>query len=411
MARSDSPRLAILGAGPIGLEAALYAQKLQWNYTVYERGRIAEHVRRWGHVRLFSPFGMNTTALGKTTVRTRKPGSEFPTDDALQTGAEFADSYLMPIADFLKDRIRGECQVLRVGRKEGLKTERVSEALRSKNPFVLLVREKNHDRIEEADVVFDCTGTFGQHRWLGDGGIPALGEIQAESSISYGLDDILGERKKDYLGRCVLVVGSGYSAATTASNLAKLSAENSSTWAIWLSRHPHSTPIKRISNDPYKERDRLAVRANNLATRSDDNVEFHAGWIVETLESHGPDKGYKVTARQGSKKRTWDVDKIVGNVGYTPDTLLFRELQIQECPVTMAPAKMAPFVPASAFDALAMKPIPPDALKNHEPNFFILGAKSFGRSSHFFLRLGHDQIRQAFQILTGKKDLDLFKAA
>ena len=28
-------------------------------------------------------------------------------------------------------------------------------------------------------MVLDCTGTFGQHRWLGDGGIPAAGELTA----------------------------------------------------------------------------------------------------------------------------------------------------------------------------------------------------------------------------------------
>ena len=52
------PRVAILGAGPVGLEAALYAAALRLPFTVYERGRVGEHLRRWGHVRLFSPFGI-----------------------------------------------------------------------------------------------------------------------------------------------------------------------------------------------------------------------------------------------------------------------------------------------------------------------------------------------------------------
>ena len=66
MSRGDLPRLAILGAGPIGLEAALQAATLKLPFVVYERGRSGEHLRQWGHVRLFSPFGTNSTPLCKT---------------------------------------------------------------------------------------------------------------------------------------------------------------------------------------------------------------------------------------------------------------------------------------------------------------------------------------------------------
>ena len=51
MAKPESPRLAILGGGPIGLEAALYARTLELPVALYERGRIGEHLHRWGHVR------------------------------------------------------------------------------------------------------------------------------------------------------------------------------------------------------------------------------------------------------------------------------------------------------------------------------------------------------------------------
>src|SRR5437660_3894700 len=73
MAKFDAPRLAILGAGPIGVEAALYARSLNLPVTLYERGRIGEHLRRWGHVRLFSPFGMNVTPLGRSALLAADP--------------------------------------------------------------------------------------------------------------------------------------------------------------------------------------------------------------------------------------------------------------------------------------------------------------------------------------------------
>src|SRR3954462_6310140 len=42
--KPDVPRIAVLGAGPVGLEAALYARALSLPVAVYERGRVAEHV-------------------------------------------------------------------------------------------------------------------------------------------------------------------------------------------------------------------------------------------------------------------------------------------------------------------------------------------------------------------------------
>src|SRR5262245_34798458 len=88
MARTDTPRIAILGAGPIGLEAVLYARRLNLPVTVYEAGRVGEHLHRWGHVRLFSPFGMNTTPLGRAALRAENSDHAFPGDGDCITGKE-----------------------------------------------------------------------------------------------------------------------------------------------------------------------------------------------------------------------------------------------------------------------------------------------------------------------------------
>ena len=49
-------KIAIIGGGPIGLEAALYARTLGHEVVVYERGDTAESVKSWSFVRLFSPW-------------------------------------------------------------------------------------------------------------------------------------------------------------------------------------------------------------------------------------------------------------------------------------------------------------------------------------------------------------------
>ena len=64
MTKSSPATIAILGAGPIGLEAALYARYLGYSVQVYERHEVAGHVKRWGHIRMFTPFQMNCSSLG-----------------------------------------------------------------------------------------------------------------------------------------------------------------------------------------------------------------------------------------------------------------------------------------------------------------------------------------------------------
>lgn len=414
MAKNDTPRVAVLGAGPIGLEAALYARKLGLPVTVYERGRPGEHLHRWGHVRLFSPFGMNSTPLGRAAIRADDPQHEFPQDGDCITGREHLAAYvdLLAHCSGLADCVRANVQVIHVGRNGYLKDESPPDNRRAQQPFRLLVREgKNREQVEEADVVLDCTGTYGQHRWLGAGGIPAVGETAAEPLIAYIVEDVLGDRRDHYAGRTTLVVGGGYSAATSVCNLSALAESHPATWVIWLARGTSTQPIKRHNGDPLRERDRLAVRANNLATRPDGNVEFHNQSAVEAIESGGPDRGFKVAARIGSTERTWEVERVIASVGYTPDTGLYRELQVHECYASLAPMNLAAALAKHAgADCLQVPPQGANVLRNPEPNFYILGSKSYGRNSNFLLRTGFEQVREVFTLITGKANLDLYKS-
>ena len=61
---SNPLEIAIIGAGPIGLEAAIYASALGHRPTVYERFEAGANIRRWGFLRLFSPWKLNTSPLG-----------------------------------------------------------------------------------------------------------------------------------------------------------------------------------------------------------------------------------------------------------------------------------------------------------------------------------------------------------
>lgn len=407
----STPRIAIIGAGPVGLEAGLYARQLKLPFTIYEQGRVGEHVWRWGHVKLFSPFSMNSTPLGRKAVSSVKLDPNLPSDDACINGREHVELYLAPLAEVLRERIKTETRVVNIGRAGFYKQDGVGNPGRARAPFVLLIRERNQERYEEADIILDCTGTYSHHRWMGPSGIPALGEIQAEPHIAYGLVDVLGDARRDYINKAILLIGSGYSAATTASNLAKLSLEHNTTWTTWITRTQHTQPLRRIPNDPLRERDRLAVHANTLATRDDDNVEFRAGTHVEAIEILQNNQGFRVTLRSPDQKKTMEVDKIIANVGYTPDRALYRELQIHECYASFGPMKLAALLAgAGGQDCLKQVCHGPESLRNPEPNYYILGAKSFGRNSQFLMRLGFEQVRDVFTLITGDAGLNLYKA-
>jgi thioredoxin reductase len=379
MPGTDLPRVAVLGAGPVGLEAAAHAAHLGYPVTVYDRGDVAEAVGQWGHVRMFTPFGMNCTPLGLDLIRKEHPQHALPGPGDLLTGNEYRDAYLVPLAltSKLGDAVKTRTFVVTVGRAGILKTDPADDPKRAAAPFRLLLRDdKGAERFEEADVVLDCTGTYGRHAWLGDGGIPAAGEIAAEKQISYGVDDVLGRRKAQYAGKSVIVVGGGFSAATTVCALAQLAEENPATWVIWLTRGPRSTPLPRNPADPLRERDRLAARANNLATRGDGNVEYHAQVLLDEVTCHGPDKGFRVAGRGNGKPVVWEVDRVIGNVGYLADTNLTRELHVAEF--------------ASG------------AVRQPEPGYYVLGTKSFGRDSSFLLKRGFEQVKEVMAML-GKR--------
>ena len=391
MTKSGPPRVAILGAGPAGLEAAAYGRALGWPVEVFEVGTPGAHVERWGYVRMFTPFGLNVSPLGRQAILRDAPTHEFPPDAALLTGSEYRAAYLTPLANTaaLRPVIHPDSRVVAVGRVGWRKTDPRTDVRKPLPPFKLLVRDgKGVERFEAADAVLDCTGVLGRPNWLGDGGIPAAGEIAARPQFAYGTDDVLGVRRPHYAGKTVAVVGAGYSAATVVCDLATLADEQQATWVVWLTHGPKTSPLPRLANDPFKERDRLAARANHLAARCDGNLEYHAQCAVEECVSlsadKAADKGFRLTARVAGKPTTWEVERVIAAVGYRPDVSLCSELRVTE--------------PAGG------------GTESGEPGYHFVGIKASGRDSRYLIRDAHDQIRRAYASLAGQPTLNRYAA-
>ncbi len=414
-----SKRIAIVGAGPIGLEAALFAAHAAFDVKVFERGRVADNILDWGHVRLFSPFGLNTSKLGRKAVANSSNELTFPNDTALLTGREFAESYLIPLSQLpeLVDKIHQHVEVRSISRSRTWKNELIGQEARSHDSFRLLLYDagRRHERYAEADYVLDCSGTYGNHNWIGAGGMPCIGETSALTNDDYRLAEISSSnRPSKFSGQRTLVIGTGYSAATSVVALAKLAESAKGTQVVWLTRRERTPPILRIKNDFLPERGRLTDAANQLAMDPDSPVRWLPGRLVRQIERRPDGKGFKVhvqnTVSHSRIQATYPsderliVDHVFANVGYRPDRQLYEELQVHECYATGGPIKLAAaLLSETSPDCLEQKSRGVQTLRNPEPGFFILGSKSYGRDSRFLLKTGFEQIREAFTLIAGNE--------
>ena len=308
MALDTPATIAVLGAGPIGLETALYARFLGYEVNVYERGEVGDNVQQWQHVQLFTPFGQNSTPLGLAALAAQDENFTPRDKHDLISGRQWLDEYLLPLArtDLLSGNIHTNTTVLGVGRTESLKHDPPSED-RGDEVFRLLLRNAaGQEFTEEADIVIDCTGVFGNNNPLGVGGIPALGEAQHQAKIVFGLPDILGEDRGRFAGRRVLVVGSGYSAATNVVSLLELDGSE----ITWATRQDNNPPITMIEDDALASRATLARAANEAVQQQRvvlltgvqitqlDHDETHDTWDVSFQRWEGDEQGEEVSAKQ-----------------------------------------------------------------------------------------------------------------
>lgn len=391
----DTPaRLAVLGAGPIGLEAALYARFLGYEVIVIEQGRVAEHVQRWGHVKMLTPFQHNSSPLGLRALLTQDEHYQAPAADALLTGKQWAEQYLLPLAetDLLAEHLVLNTRVIGIGKEQVLKTDLESDLPagdeRGDWPFRILLRdEAGNERIEMVDGVLDCTGVYSHPNFAGHGGLPAVGELGLREQIIYHLPDILEADRSLFEDQSTLLIGAGLSAATAAIWLDELQQQSPATQFTWITRHEvqPAGPIVVVEGDAIPARTQLATQANEVAQQAN---RWHWGTHLENI-ARAEDGRFRVQfSGQLAGEHTFSC--ILALVGYRPDNRLFQELQIASCPIQ---------------DGVV------DRTKSvlGEANYYLLGSKAWGRdASSFAFRDGLDQIRAAFAIIGDRPALDLY---
>lgn len=388
--------VAILGAGPIGLEAAATFAAAGAKVAVFEQGAVGAAVRAWGHVRLFSPWRMNCGPAGLSLL-----GGLPEAGDTFPTGATFAERYLSPLAEALRGRgvgISEQTRVVAVGRESLLKGEAIGatgDGRRLRDRFRLLVDGPSGERVERADIVVDATGTWSQPNWLGRGGMPAPGERLAAAYLSRHLPDIAGAARKRFEFGRVAVVGGGYSAATSVAALLALREAGGTAEIHWVLRDTDPA-YPRFEQDPLVGRDELSAAMNELL-RGDAGVTIHAGCEVASLAIVAHRVNLTLTSADGGSEQLNGCSEVVCATGFRPDLELARELQVHLCYASEGPMKLAAALLAAGGaggDCLAQESPGAEVLRNPEPGFFVVGAKSYGRGSAFLLGIGYEQVQQ-----------------
>lgn len=444
-------RVAVLGAGPIGLEAALYGARLGHQVLLIERGGIGEAVQSWGHVRMFSPLHMNVSPLGRALLAAQ--GRPPLADASCLTGGEYVGAYLLPLSQdpLLAGRLRLHTRAVAIGKSGLRKGDLIGQAARGERPFRLLTEDAHGEHVLTADVVLDCTGTYGSPSAIGAGGIAAPGERWLGERLIRHLPDVRGKHRARFARRRVLLVGAGLSAATTMVELAALCAEEPRTRVVWSVRRDLALPYTPIADDALPARAALHAGANRIAEQGragEGPIHYRPGTSVDCISAEGhqlrvrlvrseprPDGisvgvsvgvsvgasadsappadadaatalGESAGASESSPAELFD--EVIGLTGYGPERDLYRELQVHECYASLGPMRLAAALLGASGDCLAQPSLGPEVLKNPEPRFFILGAKSYGRNSAFLLQHGLEQVRGAYALLHGDPSLDLY---
>ena len=413
----DSPTIAILGAGPIGLEAALYGRFLGYDIQIYEQEEVGYHILQWGHVEWFTPFAMNHSPLAVAALKAQDANWRAPDENAQLTGRAYVEHFLRPLAetDLLAESLHLQTRVVSIGRADLRRADLGQEVNRDNSPFRLFLCDKEgRESVVEADIVIDATGVYGQHRFLGRGGVPAMGEQQASRAIDYRLPVIRHDSSSKFAGRHTLVVGGGYSAATSIIALAELAATVPETRVSWVVRHPRGRegPLEEIPNDRLKYRVALTDAANRLAVGEGNGVCYFPEKSVERVCHKEESASFEVLLRGKNVEEELSIlcDFILAHTGFRPDCNIFKELQVQLCHLSEGPIGLAAYLlQEKTDDCLNQKMPPDDLLTTSEPHFYILGNKSYGTDARFLLSVGYEQIRCLFSLISENEHLNLYQ--
>ena len=391
--------VAVIGAGPVGLAAAARLIERGFTPVILEAGsRVGANLFDYGHVRLFSPWKYDIDPAMAAMLE--RHGWQAPAEDDLPLAAEVAEKVLEPFARLpeVAPHLQLDTRVLCITR-EGF--DKVKTLGRERAPFVVRALRDGQAFELRARAVIDASGTWTMPNPLGSGGLPALGEADAARSIHYGIPDVLGAQRQRYVGKRILVVGAGHSAANSLLALAELARSEPGTRLVWAVRSP---VLRRVfgggSSDALPARGQLGSQLRALRDKGE--LEFVPGLRISelrraedgTLTIAGLDAG-------GITRSVTGVDEIVCATGQRPDLSLASELRVKLDPWLESTEALGPLIDPNEHSCGTVRPHGHRELSHPEPGFYTVGVKSYGRAPTFLMATGFEQVRSVVAAIAG----------
>ncbi|MGA5468830.1 FAD-dependent oxidoreductase [Streptomyces arboris] len=389
--------VVVIGAGPVGLAAAAHLTARGIDTTVLETGTAAgAAVRAWGHVRLFSTWSeLVDPAAAKLLAPT---GWAAPDGATYPSGADWAESYLQPLADALDDRVRYGTTVTGVSR---LGRDRVVDADRERQPFTVHVRhtDGSEERLT-ARAVIDASGTWCTPGPIGGDGLPAVGEKASADRISYRIPDLSDPAVRSrYAGRRTAVVGSGASAFTALASLAGLARQEEGTHAVWVLRRGISgSTFGGGTADQLPARGALGLAAK--AAVDEGYADAVTGFRTGSIERAGDQ--VVLVAEDG--RRLDPVDEVIVLTGLRPDLSFVSELRLGLDERLQAPLGLAPLIDPNQHSCGTVYPHGVTELSHPENDVYLVGMKSYGRAPTFLAMTGYEQVRSVAAAIAGDRE-------
>lgn len=413
----DSPAaVVVIGAGPIGIETALYARFLGYDVQLIDQGKVAGNVLKWGHLKMFTPFYRNSTSLGLAALRAQDPELKLPDRNAYLTGQQYATDYLVPLAktDLIYDGVHVHSRVVSVSRVQSQRDDSSLGEERGGDEFRILVDSKSRGMwTARADIVIDTTGNHGLLRGLAPGGGTPVEPAESEDVIKPVWLDVLGKHQALVRDKHVLMMGRSLDAAHLAVALAQLAESHPQTQLSWvtLPDEQGSPSLRDIScpalHSPSPELYELQQKASELLQGGSPAVVPIAAWGIERID-RVPSGGLMVTLLTGFEETlTRPCDLVINAQGTRPHWDFVEALRVERCGRSDAPKNCSTIIEQSS-DSRSWSA---DHLLTAEPHYYVLGSKCFGYRDGFLLQDGYQQIRSLFAMIGGRADLDLYQRA